>query len=172
MDNLLRLLLRLLIVPLGGLAGMIAALAIILVGYWQLGDLISGATEIEAVALADALTTAAFAMMAIVVLMGGISLIGVLFAEAFAVRSWVFHVANGAVSALIAAQIFPPYPDAPVPFNGMLYILGAGLAGGLVYWAVAGWSAGFWKPLGPARPAAPLPPAQTAPPPSAVPPAS
>ncbi|WP_421699320.1 hypothetical protein [Ancylobacter sp.] len=171
MDNLLRLLLRLLIVPLGAVAGMIAALAIILVGYWQLGDLISGVTDIEAVALADALMTTAFALIAIVVLMGGLALIGVLFSEAFAVRSWVFHVANGAISALIAAQIFPPYPDAPVPFNGMLYILGAGLAGGLVYWAVAGWSAGFWKPLGPAQAAAPLPPAQPVPP-AAVPPAN
>lgn len=152
MDSLLRLLLRLVLVPLGGVAGMLAALAVILVGYWQLGDLLAGSPEIEFYALTEALGAAAFVMMAVVLVMGGIALIGILFAEAFAVRSWIFHAANGAVSAWIAAQIFPPFPDTPVPFDGLLYIIGAGLAGGLVYWAVAGWSAGFWKPVGRAYP--------------------
>jgi choline-glycine betaine transporter len=26
-------------------------------------------------------------------------------------------------------------------------MIAAGLAGGLIYWAIAGWSAGFWKPV-------------------------
>jgi len=46
-------------------------------------------------------------------------------------------------------------------------VFGAGLAGGFAYWAVAGWSAGFWKPVftRPMRPPPPgdpfNPPAQT-----------
>lgn len=152
MDSLLRLLLRLVLVPLGGVVGMTAALIVIMVGYWQLGDVLSGSPEVEFLALMEALSAAAFVMMAVVLVMGGIALIGILFAEAFAVRSWIFHTLNGAVSAWIAAQIFPPFPDTPVPFDGLLYIIGAGLAGGLAYWAVAGWSAGFWKPLGRAYP--------------------
>ena len=31
--------------------------------------------------------------------------------------------------------------------NEPTYVFGAGLAGGFAYWAVAGWSAGFWKPV-------------------------
>jgi hypothetical protein len=42
-------------------------------------------------------------------------------------------------------------------------VIAAGLAGGLAYWAIAGFSAGFWKPVfrrsaGAALPAASHPP--------------
>ena len=33
------------------------------------------------------------------------------------------------------------FPDAP------LIVVGAGIAAGFAYWLVAGWSAGFWKPV-------------------------
>lgn len=166
MDNLLRLLLRLIVVPFGVMAGMIAAMAVIMFGYWRLGDLIAGNADVQAIALYDTLMAAAFVLMAIVLVMWAVAAIGILFAEAFAVRSWIFHTVNGGVSAWIAAQFFPPYPDAPVPFDdATIYVLGAGLAGGLAYWAVAGWSAGFWKPVG--RVVAPAPAASPTVPPAA-----
>jgi hypothetical protein len=28
-----------------------------------------------------------------------------------------------------------------------IVMVGAGIAAGFVYWAIAGWSAGFWKPV-------------------------
>ena len=34
-----------------------------------------------------------------------------------------------------------------MPINEPLAVIAAGLAGGFAYWAVAGWSAGFWKPV-------------------------
>ena len=34
-----------------------------------------------------------------------------------------------------------------VPLNEPQYVIAAGLAGGFAYWAVAGWTAGFWKPV-------------------------
>ncbi len=37
--------------------------------------------------------------------------------------------------------------DLPLPLHDPLPIMAAGLAGGLAYWAVAGWSAGFWQPV-------------------------
>ncbi|MCS0504900.1 hypothetical protein [Ancylobacter mangrovi] len=178
MDNLLRLLLRVLLVPLGIVVGMIATMVVIMVGYWRIGDLLSGAVAVQAPALFDALAAASFALMAVMLAMWAVAAIGILFAEMFAIRSWIFHAANGAVSALVAAALFSPYPDTPVPFDdGTLYILGAGLAGGLAYWLVAGWTAGFWKPLGTPRPAAPPgppaagpnPPAPPAPPAHALP---
>lgn len=161
MDNLLRLLLRVLLVPLGVVFGMMASMAVIMIGYWRIGDLLAGVVDVQAVALFDALAAASFALMAVMLAMWVIAAIGILFAEMFAIRSWMFHAANGAVSALAAAALFSPYPDTPVPFDdGTLYVLGAGLAGGLAYWLVAGWNAGFWKPLGAPRPeayAAPAP---------------
>ena len=32
-------------------------------------------------------------------------------------------------------------------FNEPLIVAGAGIAAGFAYWAIAGWSAGFWKPM-------------------------
>ena len=73
--------------------------------------------------------------------------IGILISEAFAIRSWIFHAGNGAVSAWIGWSLFGYVDDTRIPLNEPLAVLAAGLAGGLAYWAVAGWSAGFWKPV-------------------------
>jgi hypothetical protein len=47
--------------------------------------------------------------------------------------------------------------------NNATFVFGAGLAAGFTYWAVAGWSAGFWRPVFRDRSASgPInPPAQT-----------
>lgn len=163
-DAILRLLMRVLIVPLGYVCGMLATMAVVVIGYWQIGNLLAGVDEIQLFAILDALMTATMALTAVVTTMWLIASIGILFAECFAVRSWIFHTANGAISAWLGAQLFTPYDGTPVPFDGDFYIIAAGLAGGLAYWLVAGWSAGFWKPVTPARsaplpaPASPLPP--------------
>ncbi|WP_371347937.1 hypothetical protein [Ancylobacter sp. IITR112] len=164
MDNLLRLLLRFIIVPLGMICGFIASFLVILFGYWRIGDVLAGNVDVEAIALYDSLAAAGYLLMMVVLAMWAVALIGILFAEAFAVRSWIFHVANGAVSSWLAASVFAPYAEVPVPFDGDLYVVAAGFAGGLAYWLVAGWNAGFWKTLraGPVAaplPASPLPPA-------------
>jgi hypothetical protein len=39
-----------------------------------------------------------------------------------------------------------------------LIAIGAGIVAGFAYWAVAGWSAGFWKPVFRSPQPAPLPP--------------
>ena len=73
--------------------------------------------------------------------------LGVLIAEAFAIRSWMFHVANGGLSAWIGwiamEDVRKPYEV----FDQPLIVVGAGIAAGFAYWAIAGWSAGFWKPV-------------------------
>ena len=90
--------------------------------------------------------------------------IGVLISEAFAIRSWIFHALNGAASAWLGWQMFGAFDMSDIPLNELRYVIGAGLAGGFAYWAVAGRTAGFWKPIYP-RPAQavlpPIPPAQT-----------
>ena len=91
------------------------------------------------------------------------SSIGILISEAFALRSWMFHAANGAVSAWIAWNLSGYIDDSRVALNGPLAIIAAGLAGGLACWAIAGWSAGFWRPVFRRRKEAVLEPASPPP---------
>ena len=73
--------------------------------------------------------------------------IGILISEAFAIRSWIFHAINGALSAWVGWQMFGNFDQSDLPLNEPRYVIAAGLAGGFAYWAVAGWNAGFWKPV-------------------------
>lgn len=164
MENLLRLLLRLVVVPLGIMVGICATMAVIIFGYWRIGDVLAGAVDVQATDLFEMLATGTFLLATVAVTMWAVALIGILFAEGFAIRSWMYYVANGAISALLGAEIFAPYGDTPVPFDGNLYVIGSGLAGGMAYWLVAGWSAGFWKPVGRVRTAAVVPSPESPPP--------
>ena len=147
MDSLLRLLLRFIVVPLGVLVGMFATMIVVLIGFWQLSAKLANFTDAEASAMVELFATGAMGLILVVGCMWIVAAIGILFSEGFGIRSWIFHAANGAVSAWIGSQIFSPYADSPMPFDGITYVLAAGLAGGLSYWLVAGWSAGFWKPV-------------------------
>ncbi|WP_051356884.1 hypothetical protein [Azorhizobium doebereinerae] len=162
MDSVFRLLLRLLLIPIGLLAAILSGVAIILFGQWRIGALADQNFTPETwIAVMEALFTGTFLVTFLVCVMWLVGLVGVLFAETFAVRSWIFHVANGAVSAFVGAWLFPTVSGEASPPADPFYILAAGLAGGLVYWLVAGWSAGFWRPLRPAQalPRTPAPPA-------------
>ena len=162
----LRLLLRLLIVPLGYLAATIAATCIILFGSWKAGTLmLSDNPDTATAAMFGALVAGP---VLLVVLLGTMWLpasVGVLISEAFAIRSWIFHALNGAVSGWVGWQLFGNIDASDVPMNDPQYVLAAGLAGGFAYWVVAGWSAGFWKPVF----ARAVPPALPPPPPPVAP---
>lgn len=76
-----------------------------------------------------------------------VALIGIAAAEIFAIRSFVFQAANGAVAAFLTSEL---YMLGAVPGFHVLspdLMLTAGLVGGMAYWAVAGWTAGFQKPI-------------------------
>src|SRR5262249_25891152 len=77
--------------------------------------------------------------------------VGVLIAEGFAIRSWIYHAANGGVSGWIGWSMMQDVQQQYRFLTEPKVMVAAGLAGGLVYWLVAGWTAGFWKPVfGPA----------------------
>jgi len=162
MDNLARLLLRFLLVPLGYLAAVIAGAGVILFGEWRIGTLFEPPPGSETAGLGAlvAIVVAAAVLVLLVLLMWLVAAIGILFSEAFAVRSWMFHAANGVVSALIGAQLFAGGPDAAPVTDDPFYVVAAGLAAGLAYWLVAGSTAGFFKPIlrSPAERAGQLPP--------------
>jgi hypothetical protein len=162
MENLVRLVLRFILVPLGYFVAVLAGALVIVFGSWKLG---------QAAADANAQVTAifgfVFAAPVLVVMLLSVmwlpSAIGILISEAFAIRSWLYHAGNGAVSAWIGWSLFGYVDDSRIPLNEPLAVLAAGLAGGLAYWAVAGWSAGFWKPVFRDSDAVALPPASPPP---------
>ncbi|MFG1360331.1 hypothetical protein [Xanthobacter pseudotagetidis] len=173
MDDLARLLLRFLLVPLGYLAAVIAGACVILVGEWRIGTLFTAADPGEqAMGVMIAIVTSVTVLVLLLMVMWLVAAVGILFSEAFAVRSWMFHAANGVVSAWIGAQLFAPSDGSAAVTSDPFYVVAAGLAGGLAYWLVAGSSAGFYKPIlraaaeraGASAPPRPLPPPDSAPP--------
>jgi hypothetical protein len=147
MDNLGRLLLRVLLVPLGYFAAAVAEAVVVFIASWQrLGTAIRS----------DFVDTTFDAMVAFfeqqVVLLFNLGfmlmpmLVGILIAEAFAIRSWIYHVLNCVVSAWVGWQLLGGGVALTRPLDPMS-VVAAGIVGGFAYWAVAGFSAGFWKPV-------------------------
>jgi hypothetical protein len=62
----------------------------------------------------------------------------------------LFHAGNGAVCALIGWSLTGDLRDQQF-LSSPTVLVAAGIAAGFVYWLIAGWTAGFWKPLGTAR---------------------
>ena len=162
MDNLLRLLLRFLLVPLGYIAAVIAGTLVILFGSWRLGEFTAlSDPDVQPFMIIGLAVAGPILLTALVCIMWLPSAIGILISETFAIRSFMFHAGNGAVSAFIGWSLFGYVDATRIPLNEPLPVLAAGLAGGLTYWLIAGSSAGFWKPLF-RRPAGAALPANTA----------
>ncbi len=146
MDNFGRLLLRFVLVPLGYVVAVLAGTLVILFGSWKLGQPI-GNPDADAIAIFGFAFAAPVLLVLLLSVMWLPGSIGILISEAFAVRSWMFHAGNGAVTAWVGWSLFGYVDASRVPINGPLPVVAAGLAAGLAYWLVAGWSAGFWKPV-------------------------
>ena len=165
MDGLARLLLRFILVPLGYFAGVLAGTLVILLGSWKIGraDALEG--EAHAIAVYGYVFAAPVLLVVLLSVMWLPAAIGVLLAETFALRSWMFHAGNGVVSAWIAWNLFGYMDASHIALNQPGAVIAAGLAGGFAYWAIAGWNAGFWKPLLRPEAQAALPGAAASPPP-------
>ena len=162
MDSLGRLLLRFVLVPLGYFVAVVVATLVIVLGSWRLGQA-AAHPDTQAFAIFGFVFAAPVLLVMLLSLMWLPAAIGILISETFAIRSFLFHAGNGAVSALIGWTLFGYIDDTGIPLNEPLAVIAAGLAGGLAYWAIAGFSAGFWKPVfrrpaGAALPAASHPP--------------
>jgi hypothetical protein len=165
MDNLPRLLLRFVLVPLGYLAGVLAGTLVILFGSWKIGQPVGSELDTEIVAIYGFVFAAPVLLVILLSVMWLPAAVGILIAETFAIRSWIFHAANGAVSGWIAWNLFGYIDESRIAINKPLAVTAAGLAGGFAYWAIAGWNAGFWKPLlTPTRAVEPAPDAASPPP--------
>jgi hypothetical protein len=148
---LLRLLLRFVLVPLGGAFAVAAAVVVVCFAHWsEFVRIVAADPEAPDNLLFAIFFVGPRAAMALSFGVVGMLLpatFGALIAEAFALRSWVFHTANGALASLIGwltlQDVFRPHPFSSEPS----IILGAGIVAGFAYWLVAGWSAGFWRPV-------------------------
>lgn len=151
MDSLLRFILRLLLVPLGALTAICVGLAVLLGAHWNafqaLADADPQAQEHWFIAflLAGPVLALLFSLMTAYALAA--ASIGVLMSEFFAIRSWIFHAANGGLAAWIGWSLMQDVRTDYRVFADPMSLVAAGLAGGLAYWLIAGWSAGFWKPV-------------------------
>ena len=161
MDSLGRLILRFLLVPLGYFAAVLVGALVILIGSWRLGQFaVTSDPDAPTVAVFGFVFAAPVLVVILLSVMWLPGAIGILLSEGLAIRSWMFHAGNGALSAWIGWNLFGFIDDSRVPLNRPLAVIAAGLAGGLAYWAVAGWSAGFWKPVYRAPAALASPPPQ------------
>ena len=157
MDAVLRLLARLILVPFGYFIAVTVASGVLVLGSWKTGSMMLSENPDTATAGFFAALVAGPVMFVVIAsTMWLPASVGILISEAFAIRSWIFHALNGAISGWVGWQTFAPIDQSAAPMNETTFIFGAGLAGGFAYWAVAGWSAGFWKPVF-RRPALPAP---------------
>jgi hypothetical protein len=138
-----RFLMRLLLVPLGGCIAICVAMIFVIVAHWNrlvevTADDYSGLTTLL---VAGPMMAVGAGLMLIP------AMLGAMIAEAFAVRSWIFHVINGGLSAAISLVSIGGFDKTYSLSDEPLIAIGAGIAAGFVYWIVAGWSAGFWRPV-------------------------
>lgn len=167
MDSVGRLILRVILIPLGYFAAVVVATLVIVIGSWNLGPVaVTSDPDAQAIAVFGFVFAAPILLVMLLSVMWLPAAIGILISEGFAIRSWMFHAGNGAVSAWIGWSLFGYIDDSRIPLNRPLAVIAAGLAGGLAYWAIAGWSAGFWRPV--FRRPEPALPANTASPPPQI----
>jgi hypothetical protein len=148
----LLLLLRFLIVPLGATAAFCVAALVVLFAHW--GKLMAAIANDPAGGGSDNFWVLLFFGGIYMLIWLGIALysmlpaaVGVLISEGFAIRHWAFHAVNGAVSVWLGSLFINQGNQGAEYLNVPVVVIGAGIAAGFAYWAVAGWSAGFWKPV-------------------------
>ncbi len=146
-----RFVLRLLVVPLGWCVAMTVGALVIIAANWDAFLAVANASHEQQqnfwllLVVFGPLLMLALGFAALVMM--GLSAVGVLFSELFAIRSWVFHAASGGLSAAIGWTMIRELRQDLYLVGDLKTIVAAGIAAGLAYWLVAGWSAGFWKPV-------------------------
>jgi hypothetical protein len=156
MESVLRLILRLFLVPLGGVVAVTIAMILLVVAHWHEFAALADARPDEqgywllAFVLAGPVLAFLFSLAVALTLLP--AAVGVLISEAFAIRSWIYHAANGGLAAWIGWSLMQDTQNDYRFLAEPKIMVAAGLAGGLAYWVVAGSTAGFWKPVFRSRP--------------------
>ncbi|HWN53183.1 MAG TPA: hypothetical protein VNO18_25760 [Xanthobacteraceae bacterium] len=160
MDVLIRFLLRFILVPLGAAVALAAAATFVVIAH---RNALLAVLDADPQAQQDYFIAVLFGgpLLALLLSIWAFYMfvpaaIGVLISEAFAVRSWIFHTANGGLSAWLGWALTQDIRDEYRFLTEPRILVAAGLTAGLAYWIVAGWTAGFWRPVrSPRRQASP-----------------
>jgi hypothetical protein len=154
-DVLIRLFLRFILVPLGSAAAIMAGMAVLVIAHHKaLVALVEAGPQAQedyfiALVFAGPLLALLLSIWAFHMFVP--AMIGVVVSEALAIRSWMYHAANGGVSAWLGWALTQDIQEEYRFLTEPNILIAAGLVGGLVYWLIAGWTAGFWRPTGPAQ---------------------
>jgi len=146
-----RLLLRLVVVSLGAAVAIyFGTLASCIANWGRFVALIGIPPDSHAIVDIILAAVMAFIMSQAVFMMLAPALIGIAIAETFAIRSWIFHALNGALSIWVGWVTLGRGREFSEFYDNALAILATGLVAGFVYWLIAGWNAGVMKPAAPA----------------------
>jgi len=114
MQSFVRFLMRLLLVPLGALLAILVATLVLVIAHW--GDVIALAKARPDVEGYWLVVVAVIGPLLAVLLVVGVfftvapATVGVVISEAFAIRSWIFHMANGGLSAVVGRGLMSDVP--------------------------------------------------------------
>lgn len=146
-----RFLLRFLLVPFAAVCAALTAATVACVAHWEkfLKLVHNDPTAPENILLAVILAGPALVVIMSVGAFGMLTpaAIGVAISEVFAIRSILYHLANGALASWLGWLVFVSFLKEFEFYSEPAPSIAAGIAAGFVYWAIAGWSAGFWKPV-------------------------
>jgi hypothetical protein len=151
MESLGRLILRLFLVPLGAVVAFCVAALVMVAAHWGAFHALANADAqaqedwMVAFVMAGPVIAMFLAVSAVFTVMAAAA--GALIAEAFAIRSWIYHAANGGLAAWIGWSTMQDIDSSTRFLAEPKIMVAAGLAAGLAYWVVAGSTAGFWKPI-------------------------
>jgi hypothetical protein len=136
-------------------AGMIVVVAVLYPEFSDLGSGTINQSAINVVLGFGFIFLSGFALLP--------ALIVVLITEAFYVRGVLSYAVGGAIVGCACYLGLVPFDPATLHFDGIVrrhleIMTGAGIVAGLVYWMIAGRTAGAWRePPRPLRPPPPLP---------------
>jgi hypothetical protein len=142
--TLYRVVLRLILVPLGYLAAVSASTVALVLAAWLPFLQTARAYEDEAFTLFGILVEGGFAFVYAGTATFVPSLIAIAIAETFSIRSYFYYALAGAAVAFAPTLIADP--AAPMLY-GTQTVLAAGLIGGGAYWLIAGRNAGLADPV-------------------------
>src|SRR5258708_14566831 len=131
MDNLGRVVSGLVLVALGYAVAVVVGQLVIVFGSWKLGEAAAHA-DTQAFAIFGFVFAAPVLLVMLLSLMWLPAAIGILISETFAIRSFIFHAGNGAMSAFIGWDLFRFIDCNRVPLNEPLPVIAARLAVGAV----------------------------------------
>ena len=138
-----RLMMRVLLVPLGGVIALCVAMIFVMAAHW---NRVTVSAAEDPTGFAAILATAPVLAVATAYMLMPAAL-GIAVAEAFAIRSWMYHTVVGGLSAAVSLATIGGFDKSYELSDEPLIVVGAGIVAGFAYWLVAGWNAGFWRPV-------------------------